>query len=332
MRETAEEVRALGRRVRQRPRRRLRQGARARFADDVFADTATSTLVNNAGVTITADFEEHSLEDWEWIVGINFWGVVYGCKFFLPYLKQAEEAHIVNVSSMFGIVGVPGQSSYCATKFAVRGLSEALWVELKEHNIGVTSIHPGGVRTNIAKDARTKEEGKKSEAIKIIERYSVPPERCAELIVDAIKKNKMRQLVARESVPDRLRQAHGPGAAAARDAERPQARRGSAASRAAPGLTALPRWPSWRPTSVDPAPDPSTEPEHGRESRRQDSQIQSRGEPGPEPGHQLALQQQGDLPARAGVERLRRARQAALRARIDEARAVPEGRHAARSA
>ena len=77
--------------------------------------------------------------------------------------------------------------------------SEALWVELQEHNIGVTSIHPAGVRTNIAKDARTKEEGVKNDAIKVIERYSVPPERCAELIVRAIRKNKMRQLVARES-------------------------------------------------------------------------------------------------------------------------------------
>ena len=107
---------------------------------------------------MTADFEDHTLEDWEWIVGINFWGVVYGCKFFLPYLKQAEEAHIVNLSSMFGIVGVPAQSSYCATKFAVRGFSEALWVELKQLNIGVTSIHPGGVRTNIAKSSRAAQE------------------------------------------------------------------------------------------------------------------------------------------------------------------------------
>jgi NAD(P)-dependent dehydrogenase (short-subunit alcohol dehydrogenase family) len=198
--ETAEKIRALGRRVRQ-DRVDVSNKDRVRhFADEVFAEYGrVDVLVNNAGVTITADFEEHTLEDWEWIVGINFWGVVYGCKFFLPYLKQAGEAHIVNVSSIFGILGVPGQSSYCATKFAVRGLSEALWVELKDHNIGVTSIHPAGVRTNIAKDARTKEEGKKDEAIKVIERYSVPPERCAELIVAAIKKNKMRQLVCRES-------------------------------------------------------------------------------------------------------------------------------------
>jgi short-subunit dehydrogenase len=133
-------------------------------------------------------------------VGINFWGVVYGCKFFLPYLKQADEAHIVNLSSVFGVVGVPLQSSYCATKFAVRGFSESLWVELKEHGIGVTSIHPGGVRTSIAKSARTVQDTDKSNAIDVIERVSITPERCAALIVKAIKKNKIRQLVTRESV------------------------------------------------------------------------------------------------------------------------------------
>jgi short-subunit dehydrogenase len=132
-------------------------------------------------------------------VGINFWGVVYGCKFFLPHLKQADEAHIVNLSSVFGLLGVPAQSSYCATKFAVRGLSEALWVELKQHNIGVTAVHPAGVRTDIARSARTTQSDLKSSAVDIIERMSVSPERCATLIVRAIKRGKMRQLVAREA-------------------------------------------------------------------------------------------------------------------------------------
>ena len=198
--ETAQAVRALGRkasthRVDVADKERMR-----RFADEVHAEHgAVHVLVNNAGVTVTAPFEEHSLEDWEWIVGINFWGVVYGCKFFLPYLKQADEAHIVNLSSMFGLMGVPAQSSYCATKFAVRGLSEALWVELKDQNIGVTSVHPGGVRTNIAKSARSEAAELKTRAIDVIERFSVSPGRCAKLIVGAIKKNKMRQLVTRET-------------------------------------------------------------------------------------------------------------------------------------
>jgi NAD(P)-dependent dehydrogenase (short-subunit alcohol dehydrogenase family) len=110
-----------------------------------------SLLVNNAGVSVGGTFEEQSLEDLDWIVGINFWGVVHGCQFFLPHLRRETEAHIVNLSSMFGIVGVPTQSSYCATKFAVRGLSEALWVELRDAGIGVTSVHPGGIRTNIVR-------------------------------------------------------------------------------------------------------------------------------------------------------------------------------------
>lgn len=194
--QTASDIRALGRRVCTHVVDVADKERMRRYADEVFAEYGkVNILVNNAGVTVTADFDEHSLEDFEWIVGINFWGVIYGCKFFLPYLKQADEAHIVNLSSVFGIIGVPSQTSYCATKFAVRGFSEALWVELKQHGIGVTSIHPGGVRTDIAKSARTANESAKTQAIQVIEKNSVAPERCAELIVLAIQKNKMRQLV-----------------------------------------------------------------------------------------------------------------------------------------
>jgi NAD(P)-dependent dehydrogenase (short-subunit alcohol dehydrogenase family) len=198
--ETAAAARALGRKVTTHKVDVADKERMRHFADEVYAaHGAVHVLVNNAGVTVTSPFEEHSLEDWEWIVGINFWGVVYGCKFFLPYLKQADEAHIVNLSSLFGLIGVPTQTSYCATKFAVRGLSEALWVELKDLNIGVTSVHPGGVRTNIAKSARSEGAALKSRAIDVIDRFSVSPERCARQIVGAIKKNKMRQLVTRET-------------------------------------------------------------------------------------------------------------------------------------
>jgi NAD(P)-dependent dehydrogenase (short-subunit alcohol dehydrogenase family) len=199
--ETAGMVRELGRRVCAHRVDVSDKARMQRYADEIHAEYGqVNILVNNAGVTVAATFEDHSLEDWEWIFGINFWGVIYGCKFFLPYLKAADEAHIVNLSSVFGIIGVPAQSSYCATKFAVRGFSESLWVELKQHGIGVTSVHPGGVRTNIAKSARTDKPEMKSQAVDVIERLSVTPERCAELIIKAIKKNKMRQLVTRESV------------------------------------------------------------------------------------------------------------------------------------
>ena len=201
LQQTADEVRALGRKVSIHLVDVSDKQRMQRFANEVHAEHgAVHILVNNAGVTVTSSFEEHSLEDWEWIVGINFWGVIYGCKFFLPYLKQAGEGHIVNLSSLFGLIGVPSQTSYCATKFAVRGFSEALWTELREHNIGVTSVHPGGVRTNIAKSARTEAEELKTQAVKLIAgRASIPPERCAALIIDAIKHDKMRQLVTKET-------------------------------------------------------------------------------------------------------------------------------------
>ena len=124
---------------------------KALAAEVVAAHGRVELLVNNAGVSVTGTFEEQSLDDWRWIVGVNFWGVVHGCKFFLPHLRRAREAHIVNLSSMFGLIGLPTQSSYCATKFAVRGFSEALWAELRGSGIGVTTVHPGGVRTNIAR-------------------------------------------------------------------------------------------------------------------------------------------------------------------------------------
>ncbi|MGE3672806.1 MAG: SDR family NAD(P)-dependent oxidoreductase, partial [Polyangiaceae bacterium] len=105
--------------------------AMERFVDEVVAaHGGVNILINNAGVAATSAFEEQSLSDYEWLVGINFWGVVYGCKLFLPHLKRADEAHIVNISSMFGLTGIPTQTAYCATKFAVRGFTESLWVEL----------------------------------------------------------------------------------------------------------------------------------------------------------------------------------------------------------
>lgn len=198
--ETAALVRALGRKVTTHIVDVSNKARMQAFAEEVFAEHGqVNILVNNAGVTVTAPFESHTLEDFEWIVGINFWGVIYGCKFFLPYLQKADEAHIVNLSSLFGLLGVPSQSSYCATKFAVHGFSEALWVELRDQKIGVTSVHPGGVRTDIAKSARTNSSANKDLAINVIDRFSVSPEHCAKQIVNAIKKNKMKQLVTRET-------------------------------------------------------------------------------------------------------------------------------------
>ena len=156
-------------------------------------------LVNNAGVSVTGTFEEQSLDDWRWIVGVNLWGVVHGCKFFLPHLRQAEEAHIVNLSSMFGLIGLPTQSSYCATKFAVRGLSEALWAELHGSGIGVTSVHPGGVKTNIVRDSRTADANAKQQMILRFDRMAMSPEKVAAKILDAALRNELRVVICPEA-------------------------------------------------------------------------------------------------------------------------------------
>ncbi len=156
-------------------------------------------VVNNAGVSVTAPLEEHTLDDFEWIVGINFWGVVYGCKFFLPHLKREEEGHIVNISSAFGLIGLPTQSSYCATKFAVRGFSESLLAEMKDTRVGVTCVHPGGINTNIVRSSRTYDDRLKARAIRMFERRTLPPEEAARRIVEGILKNKPRVLIARET-------------------------------------------------------------------------------------------------------------------------------------
>ncbi len=157
-------------------------------------------VFNNAGVTTTRTFEEHTLEDWDWLLGVNLWGVVYGCHFFLPHLMEVEEAHIVNISSVFGIMGVLGQSSYCASKFAVRGLSESLWEELRRTHIGVTVVHPGGVATNIVRDARSDEDAEqKARAASIFESKGLPPASAAGLIIGAVKRGQQRLRITKEA-------------------------------------------------------------------------------------------------------------------------------------
>src|SRR5580692_3259219 len=125
------------------------------FAEDVIARHSRVTLlINNAGVALIGTFEELSLDDLRWLMGINFWGVVYGVKYFLPILKEQPRAHIVNLSSVFGIIGPPGQSAYSASKFAVRGFTEVLRHELEATSVFVSFVHPGGIRTQIARRAR----------------------------------------------------------------------------------------------------------------------------------------------------------------------------------
>ena len=115
-----------------------------------------NVVVNNAGVALAGDVEDLEYPDMDWIISINFWGVVHGSKEFLPHLIASGDGHLVNMSSLFGLVSMPGQSMYNAAKYAVRGFSEALREEilLARHPVGVTVVHPGGVRTAIARNAR----------------------------------------------------------------------------------------------------------------------------------------------------------------------------------
>ena len=128
-----------------------------RWADAVAREHGRVNLVfNNAGVGLGATIEAMSYDDFEWLMGIDFWGVVHGTKAFLPHLKASGDGHVVNVSSIFGLVGIPTQGAYNAAKFAVRGFTEALREELDIAGVAVsaTCVHPGGVKTNIAQMAR----------------------------------------------------------------------------------------------------------------------------------------------------------------------------------
>ena len=168
--------------------------------DRVMADHgAVHIVINNAGVTIGGEIETQSLDDLDWIVGINFWGVLHGCKFFIPLLKQQDEAHIVNLSSLFGLIGLPGQGAYCATKAAVRSLSETLSAELADTPVRVTSVHPGGIRTNIAADARSFEGEERDQIVGFFENLRVGPDHAAKRIVEAIEREKPRQRICVET-------------------------------------------------------------------------------------------------------------------------------------
>jgi len=158
---------------------------------------ACHILVNNAGVTSAGRFADETLEDLRWIVGINLWGVVHGCRFFLPALRAVDEAHIVNLSSMVAFVGLPQNASYSLTKGAVRSFTEGLRGELSGTSVGVTAVFPGAIRTNIMHSAR----GAEAERLSSMARSRLaplvlrPPEAVARKILAGIEHNRARVLV-----------------------------------------------------------------------------------------------------------------------------------------
>jgi short-subunit dehydrogenase len=174
------------------------------LADEVLAEHGRAThLINNAGVGLFGSFEEISLADFEWLMSINFWGVIYGCKVFLPILKEQEAAHIVNISSVFGFIAPPEQTAYCSSKFAVRGFTESLRHELEETNIHVSSVHPGGIKTNIARNSRIGENTpaeNKQQGVEFFDKVAnTSPEKAAEVIVKGIKKRNARILIGADA-------------------------------------------------------------------------------------------------------------------------------------
>jgi short-subunit dehydrogenase len=159
-----------------------------------------SILVNCAGVALGGTFAQVSLEEFEWLFQINFWSVVRMTKAFLPLLEQQPQAQIVNISSVFGLIGPPGQAAYSASKFAVRGFSEALRheLDLAGKNVGVTVVHPGGVRTGIAKNARLAAGLPKADAERMEGTWEKllrdSPESVAETIVAGVERRERRIL------------------------------------------------------------------------------------------------------------------------------------------
>ncbi|QJD58626.1 SDR family oxidoreductase [Pseudomonas sp. gcc21] len=160
-------------------------------------------LINNAGVALGGHFHQVSEEDFDWLMAINFQAVVRLTRVFLPLLQQRPQARIVNVSSLFGLITPAGQTAYCASKFAVRGFSNALRLELQGSNLGVTVVHPGGVATSIATSARLASDIPKETAAQNLKQAQkllrMPPERAAEIIVNGIERNKARVLVGNDA-------------------------------------------------------------------------------------------------------------------------------------
>ncbi len=179
-------------------------GQMKEFVADVIARHGRVThLINNAGVSLFGTVEEISIEDIQWLMDINFWGTVYGVKLFLPILLEQKAAHIVNVSSVFGFIAPPGNAAYSASKFAVRGFTEALRHELKNTNVAVSCVHPGGVATNIARDGKVGAQADAAHKEEIVRYHTkasrTTPEEAARVILRGIKRRSKRILVGMDA-------------------------------------------------------------------------------------------------------------------------------------
>jgi len=162
-----------------------------------------NVVVNNAGVALHGDFEETSYDDFEWVVDVDFWGVVQGTKEFLPHLIESGDGHLVNISSLFGLIGMPGQTAYNSAKFAVRGFTEALRQELliARHPVQVTCVHPGGIKTAIARNARATTSHDQADVARHFDTKlaRMTPDRAAEIIWAGVLANRPRVVVGADA-------------------------------------------------------------------------------------------------------------------------------------
>jgi NAD(P)-dependent dehydrogenase (short-subunit alcohol dehydrogenase family) len=177
------------------------------FASDVkdWAPKPFGMIVNNAGVTVSQTVADAAVEDDEWVIDVNFWGVIHGSRAFLPILQEQGDGALVNISSVFGLMGFPAQSAYCAAKFAVRGWTESLRHELRDSNVRAVTVHPGGIDTNIVNNARFHVDDLGRTDRKLMEKEfknvaRTSPDKAAKTIQTGVEKGKDRILIGSDAV------------------------------------------------------------------------------------------------------------------------------------
>ncbi len=201
---TVDLVRTLGAEVRSDVVDVSDRAAMARWASEVVDRFGrVNVLVNNAGVSMSGDFEDMSYEEFDWILGVNLLGVVNGTKEFLPHLIASGDGTLVNISSLFGLISMPGQSAYNATKYAVRGFTEALREEMlvNHHPVSVTCVHPGGIRTGIARNGRTTAGEDHDRLAEVFDTRlaKMPADKAARIILDGALAGRARVLVGADA-------------------------------------------------------------------------------------------------------------------------------------
>jgi NADP-dependent 3-hydroxy acid dehydrogenase YdfG len=202
--QTEEQLKAIGA-----PVRSDRLDVTEREAFQIYADHINehygkvNQIYNNAGIAYTGDVDITAFKDIERVMDVDFWGVVNGTKAFLPHLVASGDGHVINVSSLFGLLSIPGQAAYNSAKFAVRGFTEALRQEmvLAGHPVGVTTVHPGGIKTAIMRNSTVAEGLDQEKMAKMFDKRlaRTTPKRAAEIILEAVRKNNARVLVGADA-------------------------------------------------------------------------------------------------------------------------------------